>query len=57
MLCCVAQERISEYFTRQWDNHHILVGENSLSFMKALSKPLRNEVDVFMVCDDDRMIG
>jgi hypothetical protein len=43
------QDRIAEYFNRQWEAHHVLVGENELGFTKFLSQPLKNEVDVFMV--------
>lgn len=51
-LLLVLQDRVAEYFTRQWDEHHILVGEDSLGFTNSLSAPLKSEVDLFMViCD------
>ncbi len=43
------QKRVLEYYNHQWEKHRLLVGENSLGFMKTLSEPLQNEIFVFMV--------
>jgi hypothetical protein len=42
------QSRVIEYFTYQWEKHRLLVGEDSLGFLRTLSEPLQREIYVFM---------
>ena len=50
-LCCnPAQNRVVDYFHTQWEQHKLLLGENSLAFTNALSGPLQKEITLFMVC-------
>lgn len=43
------QGRILEYLETMWKKHRLVVGEESLGFTSALSEPLQNEVNLFMV--------
>jgi hypothetical protein len=49
------QNRVIEYLNHQWDKHRLLVGEDSLGFMKSLSEPLQKEIYIFMVCSCEEL--
>ena len=43
------QDRVLDYYSHQWENHRLLVGEDTLGFTKSLSEPLQNEISLFLV--------